>query len=87
MRESTNDLDFERAKTISLAQVLPSVEKRGLLAHLQGVEVYALGVDGAGKSFAYWNSLRDFWEAYFHKAGANLKKYSALRDASVANEE
>ena len=87
MRESTNDLDFERAKTISLAQVLPSVEKRGLLARLQGVEVYALGVDGTDKSVAYWNSLRDFWEAYFHKAGANLKNYSALRDASVANEE
>ncbi len=87
MRESTDDQDFERAKTISLAQVLPSVEKRGLLARLQGVEVYALGVDGAGKSFAYWNSLRGFWESYFHKAGANLKKYSALRDASVANEE
>jgi hypothetical protein len=87
MRQSTNELDFERATTISQTQALATVERRGLLARLRGVEVYALGVDGAGKSVAYWNSLRDFWEAYFRKAGANLKDYSTLRDSSVVNRE
>ncbi len=86
MRQSTSDTDFERLKTIS-RQTLATVERQELIARLQNVDLYVLGVDGTGKSLAYWNSLRDFWEAYFHKAGANLKKYSTLRDASVANEE
>ncbi len=87
MRQSTPELDFERTKTIPHVQVLTTVTKRGMLAHLQGVEVHALGVDGAGKSFDYWNSLHDFWEAYFQKAGANLKRYSALRYSSDLDQE
>jgi hypothetical protein len=87
MRQSTGELDFERAKTIMPVQALATVTKRGVCAHLQGVEVYALGVDGVGKSFAYWNSLHGFWEAYFQTAGANLKGYSALRDSSDLDKE
>jgi hypothetical protein len=85
MRQST-DLDLEHAKAISV-QAVATAEKRGLIAQLQGVDVYALGVDGAGRSIPYWNSLREFWESYFRKGGANLKRYSALRDASGLNGE
>jgi hypothetical protein len=45
-----------------------------------GVEVYALGVDGAGKDMRYWQTLRDFWAVYFKRTGAILKTYSVLRD-------
>jgi hypothetical protein len=29
---------------------------------------------------AYWQTVRDFWAAYFKRTGANLKSYSVLRD-------
>jgi hypothetical protein len=39
-----------------------------------------ISVDEAGNETAYWQSLRDFWTAYFQKSGAILKAYSVLRD-------
>jgi hypothetical protein len=42
-----------------------------------------LGVDGAGKDIVYWQSLRDFWTAYLPALGADLKRYSVLRDPIV----
>jgi hypothetical protein len=87
MRQSTTDLDLERATSTPQGPALMSIEKRRLVAQLQGVNVYVLGVDGAGKSLLYWNGLRDFWESYFRKAGANLKSYSALRHASTLDGE
>jgi hypothetical protein len=86
MRESTSDIDFERLKTISQRETLATAERHGLIARLQHVDLYVLGVDGTGKPLNYWNSLRDFWEAYFRRAGADLKEYSALRDFSFANQ-
>jgi hypothetical protein len=82
MRESSATLDFEHEKTIAKRTTLATVEKEGLVPRLHGVDVYVLGVDGTGRSIPYWNSLRDFWEAYFGKAQANLKAFSALRDLS-----
>jgi len=55
-------------------------DPKRLLPDLHGVEVYALGVDGAGKDMRYWQALRDFWTAYFKRTGAILKTYSVLRD-------
>ena len=55
-------------------------EKDRLLPYLRAVEVHVLGVDGAGKDIAYWQASRDFWAAYFKKAGANLKTYTVLRE-------
>jgi len=46
---------------------------------LDGVEVYAEGVDAAGETVRYWASLQDFWKAYFGRVGATLTGYSALR--------
>ena len=54
-------------------------EKDHLLPDLRGVEVYVMGVDGAGKDIAYWQALRDFWSTYFKKTGASLKTYTVLR--------
>jgi hypothetical protein len=82
MRNSTNDLDLERPATVSVREALRKAEQRHLVMHLTGVELYVLGVDGAGKSIAYWNSLKEFWAEYFRKTGAGLKAYSALREVS-----
>ena len=59
---------------------LRQVANDRLLADLHGVDVFAEGVDAAGESVQYWQSLQDFWTAYFGRAGATLTSYSALRE-------
>jgi hypothetical protein len=74
MRHHTRELDLESGKAVH------GVSKSFSVVPLQGVEVYALGVDGAGKSITYWQSLQALWVEYFEKAGAILRGYSVLRD-------
>jgi hypothetical protein len=79
MRHHTRNLDLESPSMVpDFDRMPPNTE--ALAASLPGVEVYALGVDGAGQSIAYWQTLRQFWTRYFHSAGATLKSYSVLRD-------
>lgn len=80
MRQQTPALALESRKEIPADGLLAKVEQERLLAALPGVEVYILGVDSAGKSVAYWTELRNFWTAYFRRAGADVKTYSVLRD-------
>jgi len=80
MRSDTPALDLEHARIVSTAFAMQKAEKERLLPDLHGVEVYALGVDGAGKGMRYWQTLRDFWTAYFKRTGVILKTYSVLRD-------
>ena len=80
MRSDTPALDLEHARIVSTAFAMQKAEKERLLPDLHGVEVYALGVDGAGKGMRYWQTLRDFWTEYFKRTGAILKTYSVLRD-------
>jgi hypothetical protein len=80
MRHETRSLNLERFSTVPSQAALKKAESAHLVADLKGVDVYALGVDGAGKSVAYWDSLRNFWQAYFREAGASLRAYSMLRE-------
>lgn len=80
MRHETRALNLACCPTVSADATLKRVEASQLVASLKGVEVYALGVDGAGESIAYWDSLRAFWLAYFQHSGATVKAYSMLRD-------
>jgi hypothetical protein len=81
MRNSASGLDLE---TPSIVTGYSAVLKRGeILAELKNVQAYALGVDGAGKSLVYWQSLREFWAEYFRMAGADMRVYSALRNEVV----
>jgi hypothetical protein len=43
-----------------------------------------MGVDGAGKTIDYWESLRGFWQDYFVQSSADLNAYSALREWQLA---
>ena len=85
MRQQTPALALESMKELREDRLLASVEKQRLFADLQNVEVYALGVDSAGKSVAYWTGLRDFWGAYFHRTGAVVRAYSVLREPPDAS--
>src|ERR1700674_2351935 len=80
MRHETRSLNLARLAVVPVQSTLSEIERGGLVADLNGIEVYVLGVDAAGKSVGYWTSLRDFWLAYFGKAGAKVRLYSMLRD-------
>lgn len=80
MRQATSELDLERQPLVSAENALQRLAPKKLLADLAGVEVFLLGVDGAGKSPEYWHSLRSFWMIYFGKCGAAVKRYAVLRD-------
>ncbi len=81
-RQSTSLLDLERPALVHKTEALPQVAKSHLIPDLHGVDVYALGVDPSGKSFNYWQTLRDFWMGYFALAGATVESYSILRGGS-----
>jgi hypothetical protein len=80
MRQHTRELDLESGSSVPSFVQLKQRSKPVSVAALKGVEVYALGVDGAGKPITYWQSLRTFWSQYFRSAGAVLQGYSVLRD-------
>jgi hypothetical protein len=80
MRHETKGLNLSRSQMVPVAALLQQTEKQGLVADLRNVDVYVLGVDGAGKQVSYWNSLRQFWLAYFEKAHASMRAYSMLRE-------
>jgi hypothetical protein len=78
MRNSASGIDLEKPTIAPKYSDVPQV--RNSIPELKGVQVYALGVDGGGKSLAYWQSLREFWVGYFRVAGANVQAYSPLRN-------
>jgi hypothetical protein len=80
MRQATRALNLEHPSVVQTPAAMHQVANDRLLADLRGVEVYAEGVDAAGETVPYWQSLHDFWTAYFVQAGATLARYSALRD-------
>ena len=80
MREFTRHLNFETSSVIPMDAAFAKVEQGKFLADLHGVEVYALGVDAAGKEVAQWDHVRQFWVTYFTKAGAILRSYSIMRE-------
>jgi len=78
MRHRTVDLDLESPPTVPAFARFRTAGKAADI-ELSTVEVSVLGVDGAGKSIAYWESLHRFWAEFFRANGATLKDYSALR--------
>jgi hypothetical protein len=81
MRQSTPCLDLEAAKVVP---ALDSVKNKcGEIPSVRDVEVYVEGADGAGRSAAYWQSLRNFWTDYFHNTGAAMKDYAVLRELNA----
>jgi hypothetical protein len=78
MRHHTLELNLESSSKMaawSRNQAMQEIP----VADLKDVRVYALGVDGAVRDFAYWEGLQQFWIAYFRRVGAHLNAYSVLR--------
>ena len=79
MRHHTRDVDLESVPSVSSLHGLERGGRKIPTTVLGGVEVYVLGVDGAGKSLRYWDSLKAFWAEYFQQSGARLQDYTPLR--------
>jgi hypothetical protein len=78
MRQNTSELNLESPR---LAQSFPALAKRREpIPSLKSVQLAILGADGAGRSSAYWQSLRAYWTGYFHDTGGRLITYSVLRE-------
>jgi hypothetical protein len=78
MRQDTRQLDSNRSASPGIDATLTTVNRGHLFADLRGVNVYVLGADASGRDIAQWDSLKQFWVAYFAKAGATLSGYSVL---------
>jgi hypothetical protein len=79
MRNSTSVLNLERFQVLEHAQ--PTALLPGIIhVDLRNVEVYAIGVDGANESTAYWQELQRFWTGYLLGSGAIVESFSVLRD-------
>jgi hypothetical protein len=83
MRQSAPPLDIERVQVVPVAAALATVDRQHLFAELTGVEVFIYGVHAVGKDIAYWQSLRDFWTAYFERSHATLRAFSMMRDTPI----
>jgi hypothetical protein len=84
MRQSTPELDLEAPEIVPPFATVTT--QCGAIPKLRNVQSYVLGVDGAGRSSAYWQSLQAFWRDYFQNAGAVLKSYSVLREMPQATQ-
>jgi hypothetical protein len=84
MRQVTWTLDLERHRLPPTTVLMQRVANGKQIADLAGVDVYAEGVDGSGESVAYWQSLQEFWSAYFARSGATVDDYSVLRNVPEA---
>ncbi len=84
MRQDTNDLNLETPRTLAVESSLTRTEARGMSADLGNVEVFVFGVDNARKPVPYWKSLREFWLAYFRKAGARLSSYTVCSATAIS---
>ncbi|MDP9049844.1 MAG: hypothetical protein M3O31_03845 [Acidobacteriota bacterium] len=79
MRNHTRELDLE-SHLGGLAFRNLVTAPSGVSVKLPHVQVYVLGVDGAGKTAAHWQALEKFWTGYFSKSGAALDTFSTLRE-------
>src|SRR5207245_1210318 len=53
MRHETRFLNLSRVPVVPIQSTLEHVKRGGFIPNLSGIEVYALGVDAAGKSVEY----------------------------------
>jgi hypothetical protein len=83
MWQETRELDFGRMTDLCGLGTMQRVRDRKLLANLRGTDVYALGVDSAGRKRSDWVCAREFWMKYFTEADANLREYSVLRETNA----
>ena len=80
MRQYGQGFNFEAPNVLDPNSLLKEAMQKALVASLDGTTVWCLGVHGAGKTPAYWKSLREFWTLYFQQAKVKeLKAFTPER--------
>jgi hypothetical protein len=82
MRNHTRELDLESLAAVG--RLRGNDKNTAAPVDLHGVQVYALGVDGAGKQVTNWKILEEFWREYLSESEASLCGFSALRGMPLA---
>jgi hypothetical protein len=78
MRNATKALNLEIADPDTSTAFMAAAQERNLTVDLRGVTVYVGGANGGGTEIRTWKGIKDFWMAYFEKAGAQCASYSML---------
>ncbi len=78
MRNASPALNLEAPQSKSPTELLQRVEVQHGIAELANVMVYVVGANGGGRNLSDWRTVKDFWLAYFTRAGAKCEDYSAL---------
>jgi hypothetical protein len=86
MRQSASPIDIEHVGRVPVNSALAQIADHQLFADLQGAQVFVLGAHAVGKDLQYWQSLRDFWAAYFARCHATLSVFSTMRETPDLNE-
>lgn len=84
MQQSTTTLKLDN-RWQRASSVADRAERDGLVANLQGVNVYICAIQSPLHTFVEWTHLKTFWEAYFRQAGATLEVYSVFEDVPNLN--
>ena len=79
MRQNTPQLNLEGRSPVP--QFATVASQCSPIPDLAGVHVTVLGADNAGSTTAEWRQLEEFWTGYLRQAGADLERYSALRES------
>ena len=82
MWQESRDFNFRGTK--NFCDRSTSVVLRGPNAHLNSVNIYALGVESSGHSKQEWTCAHNFWVSYFAETGARLSRYTMLRDLQLS---
>jgi hypothetical protein len=80
MWQETRELNFSKATELCAKSAFEEINSQKLLPNLRDADVYALGVDSAGRKRIDWVCAREFWAKYFQETGATLRDYSVLRN-------
>jgi hypothetical protein len=86
MRQSAAPIDIEHVGRVPSNSSLAQIAEHLLFADLQGALIYVYGAHAIGKDLQYWQSLRDFWAAYFARCHATLCTFSTMRETPDFNE-
>jgi hypothetical protein len=78
MRNATPTLNLETPHLEDVNSMLKKLERHAEIADLTGVTVYVVGANGGGKNIRDWQAIKEFWIAYFGRAGARCGGYSTL---------
>ncbi|MGO9010631.1 MAG: vWA domain-containing protein [Bryobacteraceae bacterium] len=78
MRNATRALNLEARHPGTADSILAALKAQRRTADLTGVTVYVVGANGGGRDIGDWQAVKEFWIAYFGRAGARCGGYSTL---------